>query len=115
MTTQEQTEAVFKHHLDSVMALDFPAVLSDYTDESVFMMPGATVPGVEKIGEAMAGMADPLTPENLAKFQAISQDISGEYAYLAWSIPGVVAFGNDTFQVRNGKIVFHSVGFHPAS
>ena len=115
MTTNDQTAAVFKHHVDSMMALDFPAVLSDYTDESVFMSPGGSATGVAKIGEAMAGMADLLTPENLAKFEVSAQDINGEYVYLAWSIPGVVAFGNDTFRVQNGKIVFHTVGYHAAS
>ena len=37
MTTNDQPAAVFKHHMDSMMALGFPAVLSDYPDESVFM------------------------------------------------------------------------------
>ena len=115
MTTNDQSAAVFKHHVDSMMALDFPAVLSDYTDESVFMSPGGSATGVAKIGEAMAGMADLLTPENLAKFEVSAQDINGEYVYLAWSIPGVVAFGNDTFRIQNGKIVLHTVGYHAAS
>lgn len=115
MTTNDQTAAVFKHHVDSVMALDFPAVLSDYTDDSVFKTPAGTVQGVAAVGEAMAGMADILTPEKLAKFEVSAQDINGEYVYLAWSIPGVVAFGNDTFRIQNGKIVLHTVGYHAAS
>ena len=53
MTTDEETRAVLKHHFDSFMALDFPAVLSDYTDDSVLMMPTGTLRGVGEIQEGM--------------------------------------------------------------
>jgi ketosteroid isomerase-like protein len=43
MTTEEQTVAFVRHHLDSFQALDFPAVLSDYSDNTIFMTPTGTI------------------------------------------------------------------------
>ena len=54
MSTQDQTAAVLKHHLDSFLASDFAAVLSNYDDDSVVIMPTGTIHGVAEFQEAMA-------------------------------------------------------------
>ena len=112
MATDDQTKAVLMHHLDSLMALDFAEVLSDYTEESVVISPAGTVHGLEAIQGAMGEMAGLFTPESLSQLSMLYQDIQGEVAYLAWTMGDVVPFGTDTFIIRNGKIAVQTIGMH---
>ena len=112
MSTQDQTAAVLKHHLDSFLASDFAAVLSDYDDDSVVIMPTGTIHGVAEIQEAMGQMAGLFTPENLSKMQILHQDVQGEIAYVAWTMGDAVPFGTDTFVIRNGKIAIQTIGMY---
>ena len=108
-TATVQTQAVMAHHMESMMVRNFPEVLADYTNDSIVMTPEGTATGIEQIQAAMGAMAPLLTPENLAKFQLIRQDIQGEIAYVAWAMPGVVPFGCHTFVIRNGKIAVQTL------
>ena len=112
MSTQEQTAAVLKHHLDSFLASDFPTILSHYTDDSVIITPAGTFKGVAELQEAIGQMIGLFTPENLSQMQMLRQDIQGEVAFVAWTMGDAIPFGTDTFVIRNGKIAVQTMGMH---
>ena len=108
----QQTEAVLGHHLESVVAKNIDAILSDYTDASVMFTPERSFRGLEELSEFFTGFVGLLTPEVLAKFKMVRQDVDGEVAYIAWTVGNIVPLGSDTLVVREGKIMVQTVAVH---
>ncbi len=114
-TSAEQTEAVLGHHMQTFGATDLDGIMSDYTESSVVIAPDRTYRGLEEIRSFFAGMFPMVTPEFMAAFKMIKQEVSEDIAYVAWSVDGFFALGTDTLVVRDGKIAVQTVASHPAS
>jgi ketosteroid isomerase-like protein len=105
------TKEVLDHHLKCFGESDLAGILSDYAADSVMLTPEGPIKGagLQKFFEAIfAEFAKPG-----ATFAMKQQYIEGHYAYLLWtaetadnSYEGVM----DTFVIRDGKIVAHSLG-----
>ena len=108
----QQTEAVLGHHLESVVAKDIDAILSDYTDASVVFTPERPFRGLGEVREFFTGFVSLLTPEVLAKFKMVRQDVDGEVAYIVWTVGDMVPMGSDTLVVRDSKIMVQTVAVH---
>ena len=112
MTTQDQAAAVLQHHMDCALAGDSQGVLSDYTEDSIIIMPTGTFRGVEGYQEAMGQLSHLFTEENRSKMNMVRKEVQGDVAYLAWTMGDVIPFGTDTFVVRNGKIATQTIGLY---
>ena len=114
-TSAAQTEGVLSHHLQMFGAADLDGIMSDYTESSVVIAPDRTYRGLEEIRSFFAGMFPMVTPEFMAAFKMIKQEVSGDTGYVAWSVDGFFALGTDTLVVKEGKIAVQTFAAHPAS
>ena len=101
------TEDVLNHHLASFGAGDVDATMEDYTDDSILILPDATLTDLDAIRgfftDGYAGLFRPGTFE----FTMDRVEISGEIAFILWHTTGDAAdvrLGTDTFVIRDGKI-----------
>ena len=108
----QQTAAVLAHHLEVVAAKDVDAILSDYTDSSVLYTQERQFRGLGELREFFTGFVGLLTPEVLAKFKMVRQDMDGEIAYTIWTVGDMIPLGSDTFIVRDGKIIVQTLAVH---
>ena len=108
----KQTEAVLAHHLEVVVAKDVDAILSDFTDASVVYTQERQFRGLGELREFFTGFVGLLTPEVLAKFKIVRQDVDGEIAYIVWTVGEMIPLGSDTFVVRDGKITVQTLAVY---
>ena len=104
-------EQVVAHHLAVFRAHDLEGVLSDYSDDAIFIAPKSTVQGKPALRKMFAsffanGNANAAAP---AFDATVTSD--GEVGFEHWvTNPGKAGSmaGTDAFVVRHGKIVFHT-------
>ncbi len=114
-TSAGQTEAVLGHHLQMFGATDLDGIMSDYTESSVVIGPDRTYRGLEEIRSLFVGFFPMVTPEFMAAYKMIKQEVFGDTAYIVWSVDGFFALGTDTLVVRDGKIAVQTFALHPVS
>lgn len=113
MSTQE----VLERHLKCFGDGDLVGLLADYAPDTVVFAPfgfggaGGVAKGLTAIGPmfstVLAEFARPGT-----RFAIRQQAIEGDYAYIVWEAEtahNVYELGSDTFVVKDGKIVAHSI------
>ncbi len=103
--------AVATHHLDSFMARDIDAVMSDYAPDAVLVLPDGIYSGTESIREQIL-KAFENGDQDAAPFNVTGTQVAGSLAYATWTwdmADGSVAEGTDTFVVHNGKIAKQTV------
>jgi ketosteroid isomerase-like protein len=101
------TKAVLDHHLAAFSAGDVDALLEDYTDESLFISPDATVKGREALHAAFTRIVSGLFKPGTYDFTMDVVKVEGDIAYMVWHAScgaAEVVFATDTFVVRDGKI-----------
>lgn len=108
--TASQTEVTLGHRLQSVIAKDIEAVLSDYTEDSVLISQDATFTGLAGMRTFFEGFLG-----SLAIFKLDKQEVNGELAYITWSAGSVIPLGSDTFIVQNGKIRYQTLAAYMGS
>ena len=103
-----RTHAVLKHHLHSLGIGDVPAVMADYTEDSVLLSITGPIKGTQALDlffrEFLSSM-----PEFMFGFRILRQDIVGEIAYIVWESPKYAPMGTDTFLIRYGKILTQTI------
>ena len=99
---EKQTEATLVHHLQAMGVDD---ILSDYTEDSILFTPNGPVRGLAGLGAFFEAFTKSATPEMMAAFKMIRQDVGGEIAYIVWKAEPFIPLATDTFVVRNGKIM----------
>lgn len=102
------TKAVLKHHLAAFSAGDVAEVLEDYSDDSVLLMPDATVRGRKALDATFEGLFSGLFEPGTYDFTMDVMKVEGDVAYIVWHArcaSAEVVFATDTFVVRDGKIV----------
>ena len=103
MSTQE----VLNHHLEAFSAGSVDEVMKDYTEESVLIIPDATLTGLDSIRAAFSGFFEGLFKPGTYDQTLDKSEVSGDIAYIAWHSTNQgadVPLGTDTLLVRNGKI-----------
>jgi hypothetical protein len=104
------TRAVLDHHLQCFGSCDLDGILTDYTDDSVLLMPEGALKGRSAIREffvgAFAEFGQPGTT-----FEMKSMHVEGDYAFIFWDAETVdhrFEAATDTFVVRDGRIALQS-------
>jgi len=101
------------HHLDSFMARDIDAIMSDYAPDSVLVLPDGIYSGTESIREQIL-KAFENGDQDASPFSVNGTQTAGSLAYATWTwniANGATLEGSDTFIVHNGKIAKHTVSF----
>ena len=107
----EQTRAVLDHHSEALTAEEMTdealdKLMADYHDDAMFFsnLSGA-VTGIDAIRPMFSAAGA------IPGFEQTSQHIEGDVGYVTWKADGI-AFGTDTFLLRNGKIALQTVALH---
>jgi len=103
MTTNSAAE-ILERHLKALAAGDLDALMRDYANDAVFISGATVVRGRDALEKMFAGVA-----ANPPKIVEDARAAEGDVAYIAWH-NDQVAFGTDTFVIRDGKIVCQTVG-----
>ena len=106
---EKQTEMVFKHHLESVLAKDVDAVVQGFAADAVIFGPDGPIRGREQIRAEFNESLQDLTTKFLDDFKVGRQDIYGEVVYFTWSAGDAFPLGAETFIIRNGKIIVQTL------
>ena len=104
----EDTQAILDHHQAALDAGDLDDLLSDYTEDSVFI---SNLGGVMKGLEAIRGMFAAAPAGGFPGFEEGLEHVDGDIAFVTWKAEGI-ALGTDTFVVRDGKIAAQTVVLH---
>jgi hypothetical protein len=94
------------NHLRSFQENDLDALMSDYTEESIFLTADATYTGTAQIRAFFSGLI-PQFPKQNTRFELDKMIVIEDLLFIVWhaSTPTVkVALGTDTFLVKKGKI-----------
>lgn len=105
-----QTKAIMEHHsallAEAITDASLDELMADYADDAMFVSNlGGVVTGHDAIRPmfAMAGA--------MPGFEQTSQHVDGDVGYVTWKADGI-AFGTDTFLMRDGKIAVQTVALH---
>ena len=101
------TEATLVHHLQAFNE-GVDAIMSDYTEGSVFFTPEGPLRGLAAIRSFFDAFLASSPPELLRAMTLVRQDVAGDVAYILWTAEPFIPLATDTFVVRGGKIVAHS-------
>jgi ketosteroid isomerase-like protein len=111
------TKDVVEHHLAAFAAGDAAEAAKDYTEDSVLIVPEATIKGAEGIQGAFAGFfaEGGLFHPGTYDFTMDRVEIVGEVGYIIWhakTAAGNIPVGTDTYVVRDGKIAVQTFTMH---
>jgi len=110
MATRTPTQA-FQHHAEALGAGDLDGIVSDYTDDAVFITPGGVLRGKKGIREAFTKL---LADVPKAKWDLKTQIYEGDILFLEWMAESQatrIDDGIDTFVFRDGLIRVQTVRY----
>ena len=108
----EQTKAVLDHHSEALSAEEITDaalddIMADYHDDAVFVSNlSGVITGIDAIRPMFASAAGAIPG-----FEKTGEHIEGEVGYVTWKADGI-AFGTDTFVLRDAKIALQTVALH---
>lgn len=104
--SQNSLTKLLMHHLDSFMHNDLQALMSDYTDESVFITSDATYIGLNEIKGFFTNLLIHF-PKVESQFELDKMVVRDGLGFIVWhaATPSlVVPIGTDTFIIKDDKI-----------
>ncbi|MEO8583914.1 MAG: nuclear transport factor 2 family protein [Flavitalea sp.] len=102
----EHSRNLVTHHLESFKINDLNALMSDYTEQSVFITQQKTYVGLSEIRSFFVGLIAHFPPIGTS-FTLDHMEVKEELAFIVWhgQTPSLhVPFGSDTFIINEGKI-----------
>jgi ketosteroid isomerase-like protein len=106
---------VLNHHLEAFASGNVEEVMKDYSEDSVLIVPEATLTGLDNISAAFAGFFAGLFKPGTYEFTVDRSDVSGDIAYVVWHSTNQgakIPVGTDTFLVKGGKIAVQTFAAH---
>ena len=110
MSDQRTPEEVFAHHGQVLGAGDIEGIVSDYTDDAIFISPDGTLRGKDGIRQAFVKLVGDVPNAQWELKTVFADDI----LFLEWSAESAhtrVADGIDTFVFRDGLIRVQTVRY----
>ncbi len=110
MATRTPTQ-VFQHHAEVLGAGDVDGIVSDYTDDAVFITPAGVLRGKQGIREAFTKL---LADVPKAKWELKTQLYEGDILFLEWAAESQatrIDDGIDTFVFKDGLIRVQTVRY----
>lgn len=109
------TEEVLNHHLEAFSEGSADKIMEDFTDESVLIIPEATLTGKEIIHGAFTEFFGSIFKPGTYEFTMDRVEVSGDIAYIIWhatTSAGEVKMGTDTLYVKDGKIAVQTFAMY---
>ncbi len=103
----KRTEETLLKHLQAFGNGDVDAIMTDYDEAAVLIMPDGPLRGTVEIRSGFESLLADLPPGSTT-LEVSKQIVEGEIAYIVWSGESEklkIPFATDTFVVRDGKIV----------
>lgn len=100
------TEDILNQHLGAFGALDIEALMTHYTEDSVIMLPGATLSGTDQIRGAFLAFIEEFSKPGMS-FDLTYATTHGNIAYITWTAEtadNVYGPSTDTFLIEDGII-----------
>ena len=108
------SEIALDHHLYSFGVGDIEAILEDYTEESVIIIPNTVIRGLNEIRDFFTNLVTEVLPPG-CNFHLHDKVIEDNIAYLVWHAESdgyKVPFASDTFVFdEDDKIQVHTIAF----
>jgi len=104
-------QEVFEHHAEVLIAGDLEGIVSDYSDDAVFITPAGVLRGKDGI---RAGFTKLLEDVPSADWDVPTQIFEGDVLFIEWSADSErtrVEDGIDTFVFRDGLIRVQTVRY----
>ena len=105
------TETVLGKHLTAFGSGNVDAIMANYAEDAVIMVPGSTIRGHAGIRPMFEGLVAEFGQPGVT-FEMLNQGIDGDVALIVWKAEtgkAVYELGTDTFIIRDGKIVQQTV------
>jgi ketosteroid isomerase-like protein len=105
------TEEVLGKHLTAFGSGNVDAILANYAEDAVIMVPGATMRGHKDIRPMFEGLVAEFGQPGVT-FEMLNQDVDGDVALIVWKAEtgkAIYELGTDTFIIHDGKIVQQTV------
>jgi ketosteroid isomerase-like protein len=111
-TTGSRTpQEVFQHHAEVLIAGDLEGIVSDYSDDAVFITPAGVLRGRDGVREGFARLLEDVPN---AEWDVPTQIFEGDVLFIEWTAKAAasrVDDGVDTFIFRDGEIVLQTVRY----
>ena len=104
-------QEVFQHHAEVLIAGDLEGIVSDYSDDAVFISPNGVLRGKDGVRDAFTKL---LADVPSAEWQVPTQIFEGDVLFIEWSAHAEKTFvedGIDTFVFRDGEIVVQTLRY----
>jgi ketosteroid isomerase-like protein len=101
------TEEVLNHHLTAFGTGDLEGMLSDYTDESVLILPDVMMTGPDEMKPAFEAFIAEFSQEG-TEFNLTHTNVHNNVAHIVWTAEtpdNSYQFATDTFVIEDGKIL----------
>ena len=112
MTTTTRTpQEIFEHHAEVLIAGDIDGIVSDYSDDAVFITPDGVRRGKEGVREGFEKLLSDLPS---AEWQVPTQIFEGDLLLIEWNAKSASTRaddGIDTFVFRDGLIRAQTVRY----
>jgi ketosteroid isomerase-like protein len=110
-TASRTPQEIFGHHAEVLIAGDLEGIVSDYSDDAVFISPSGVLRGKDGIREAFTKLLGDVPN---ADWDVPTQIFDGDVLFIEWSAKAESTFvedGVDTFLFRDGEIVLQTVRY----
>ena len=110
-TTTRTPQEVFQHHAEVLIAGDIDGIVSDYSDDAVFITPDGIKRGKDGIREAFTKL---IADVPNADWTLPTQIYDGDVLFLEWTATAAatkVEDGVDTFIIQDGQIMLQTVRY----
>ena len=104
---ENDTRKVLDHHWQAFKQGNLDAVMEDYTEESILILPDGTHEGLDEIREVFIG-AFKSYPQGSSSLHLEKSVVEKDVAYIIWTADAptfTLEHGSDTFLIRDGKII----------
>jgi ketosteroid isomerase-like protein len=109
--TTRTPQEVFQHHAEVLIGGDIDGIVSDYSDDAVFITPAGTLHGKDGVRQGFEKLLADLPN---AEWAVPTQIFEGDVLFIEWSAKAAnsrVEDGIDTFVFRDGEITVQTVRY----
>jgi ketosteroid isomerase-like protein len=109
--TTRTPQEVFQHHAETLIAGDIDGIVSDYSDDAVFITPDGVLHGKDGVRQGFEKLLSDLPS---AEWDVPTQIFEGDLLFIEWSAKSESSRaddGIDTFVFRDGEIRAQTVRY----
>jgi limonene-1,2-epoxide hydrolase len=109
-TLQVTAQTTVEHHLEAFRKNDIDEIMEDFTEQSEVWTPEGAIIGLEAISSFFS-YAFTLFPKDSTRLDIKQMIVKENKAYIVWNAESAiinVPIGTDSFEIKDGKILWQS-------